>query len=115
MKRNPQRDWTSARAKVIEEGACRGCGRSDRKIDCAHVLGRAYDELVGMVRRVDPRDIVPLCGPVTNPDTCHARYDAHRLDLYPFLTQEERERALELAGSEGVALRRIRGRPWLET
>lgn len=84
---------------------CRNCG-TNRQLQAAHVLGRAHDEKAAVIY-VDPRDVVPLCGPFAN--GCHEAYDHHRLDLWEKLTDEERERAASILGAPG-ARRRISGR-----
>lgn len=99
----PDRDWTDARAKVELEGRCRVCG-SSYGLEAAHVMGRKYDQPLHSGTKtlyVNPLDIVPL-GPV-----CHRRFDAHELDLLPYLAPEEQVRAVELAGSIETAFRRL--------
>jgi hypothetical protein len=88
------------------EAHCRFCGRNSN-LEAAHVLGRAYDELVGAVRVVHPEDIVPLCGPY--PAGCHGAQHRHEIDVWPRLTPAELARAISLAGY-GEAERHIRGR-----
>jgi hypothetical protein len=91
----PKRDWTQARQKVEDEGRCRACARGRHelaghglRLEAAHLAGRTYDEEV-----VNPDDVLPLCGPATQFDTCHARLDQRNgLDLLPFLTREEQAR-----------------------
>jgi hypothetical protein len=105
-----RRDWSAARLKLEDEGRCRVCQRGDVKLDAAHVIGRFRDpEVRPGVRRVDPDAIVPLCGPAVDSDTCHGRYDAHRLDLLPHLTVDEQVRAVQDAGGLEAARRRITG------
>jgi len=83
-----RRDWTKARAKVDSEAECRVCERGDG-LQAAHVIGRKYDPPTG---KVDPLDIVPLCV------ECHMAYDAHRLDLLPYLTYPEQGQAASHVG-----------------
>jgi 5-methylcytosine-specific restriction endonuclease McrA len=104
--REPRRDWTEAITKVQEEGRCRVCGASEN-LEAAHVIPRAKsDERVtgprgGEVLRV-PRDaVVPLCR------EHHGDYDAHRLDLLPFLFVPEQIFAVKAAGGILSALKRI--------
>lgn len=106
-----RRDWQDALAKVAAEGVCRVCG-STLRVEAAHVIGRARDRRRpdGIVR-VDPDSVVPLCGPATSSGTCHGRYDAHELDLAPYLTAEEGARAVLDAGGLWAAVRRVSGRP----
>lgn len=89
----PKRDWILARAKVDHEGVCRVC-RTSHRIEAAHVIGREHDRDAGLnygrdaaggKLLVNPDRIVPLCGPATDLSTCHGKYDAHRLDLLPYL------------------------------
>lgn len=84
-----------ARAKVEREGACRVCGAPARACDAAHVWnrsqgGRAFD---------DPDAVVPLCSSFKGGPGCHQRYDAHRLDLLPYLTTDEQVALVRAAGS----------------
>lgn len=104
------RDWKQALAKLEAEGRCRACGRSDRKLECAHVIGRSRDERRGDYAIVNPDSIVPLCGPSGDSKSCHARYDAHALDLAGVLTVEESLQAVRDAGGLGAAYRRVTGR-----
>lgn len=115
MKRSqPQRDWTDALAKVEEEGCCRICKRTDRKLDAAHVLGREHDEpKVGEGGRilqtlyVHPDRIIPACGPF--PEGCHGDIDMRRINLLPHLTLNEQIQAVRDAG--GIEAARIRLAP----
>lgn len=83
-----ERDWTAARVKVTTEGACRVCGSRSR-LEAAHIIGRSHDSS----RIVNPLDVVPLCG-----DQCHRAYDAHDLDLLPYLSLAEQARAVGHVG-----------------
>ena len=106
----PPRDWTLAIAKKEEEGRCRVCNSTEAfGLECAHILGRKYDQPItpGLTTLlVLPDRIVPLCSEETN-GRCHRRYDAHELDLLPYLTAEEQAQAVLDAGSVGLALKRI--------
>lgn len=86
-----KRDWSAALEKVAREGECRVCGAG--RPEAAHTVGRRYDEklLTGNVR-VRPQDVVPLCR------VHHVAYDAHLLDLVPYLTREEQAAAVEHVG-----------------
>ena len=112
--------WDEARDKVEEEGACRVCSTPDgalvdgRRVwlEAAHVVpkGRADEVLEGprggRIRRV-PRDaVVPLCAP----GRCHAQYDAHALDLLPFLFPPEEQFAVKVLGLAGAYKRTTGGR-----
>jgi hypothetical protein len=110
----PERDWTDARAKVDEEGCCRICKRTDKKLEAAHVLGREHDQpkvtADGRVLKtlyVDPDRVFPACGPF--PDGCHGDADYRRINVLPYLTMEEQLRAVEDAG--GIEPARIRLEP----
>jgi hypothetical protein len=125
MKRSqPKRDWTDARAKVEREGSCRvwrgllGCdGGGQRNLEAAHIIGRKADRFpalghIGWTPRepwvidewpVDPLRIVPLC------QKHHRAYDAHELDLLPYLTVEEQAQAVLDAGGIELARNRICG------
>jgi hypothetical protein len=69
----------------------------------AHTIGRARDPRSGKVRL---EDIAFLCKP------CHLAYDAHDLDLYPYLRPDQRQAAVRAAGGPGLALRRLSGPLW---
>ena len=103
-----RRDWTSANRKRT---ACRNCGREDN-VTLAHVAGREFDRpktwngQPSKTLFVDPDSVIPLCGPVSDPTSCHARFDHHRLDLLGKLTPEEEARAvLDLQGLENARIR----------
>jgi hypothetical protein len=106
------RDWRWARAKVERERTCRVDDREGAcagRLQAAHVIGRERDPTVSdergrEVREVQPDAIVPLC--VAH----HRAYDAHEIDLLPYLTLREQLRAVEDAGGIANALRRISGR-----
>lgn len=109
-----KRDWSSARQKVVDEGTrCRVCKRTLR-VEAAHIIGREHDRdsRNGLVWGHDadacfvrPDRIVPLCGPATDLNTCHGKYDAHRLDLLPHLTREEEAQAVADVGLEAARMR----------
>ena len=104
-----QRDWTAARAKVDNAPGCRKCGRG-HGLEAAHIVGRKYDRKLdrsGHKRVVDPESVVPLCR------DCHTAYDSYRLDLLPYLTNEEQARAALDVGLF-AAFRRITGRKSLD-
>lgn len=108
----PKRIWTDARAKVELEARCRVCGYEPGDpdtLDAAHVMGRKYDQPAHTGTRtlyVNPLDIVPLCA-TYSAQHCHQRFDAHELDLLPFLAPEEQTRAVELAGGIEAARKRL--------
>lgn len=111
-----RRDWIAARAKVDATGCCRVC-RSRKGVEAAHVVGRRADRFDldgtpaerGEVLTVEPVRIVPLCGPATDFDTCHGKYDRHELDLLPYLDIEEQTQAVRDAGGIVTAYRRTTG------
>lgn len=126
------RDWTDARAKLEAEGCCRNCGRSDRKLEVAHLDGQKYDQPAdcktckGSGRRlagagpcgvckgsgdtktyyVDPVRTVPLCGPAVDTGTCHNLFDNGQLDLLPVLDVREQLAVVKSLG--GIEAARIR-------
>lgn len=97
-----KRTWGPARAKVDSEGRCRGCGRSDRRLEAAHIIPRSRISVGGGGE--DPHNIVPLCPP------CHRDYDGHRLELLGRLTREEQSYIVGLVGI-GEAFRRTTRSP----
>lgn len=55
--------------------------------------------VVRAIRSAWPASIVPLCGSFSE-NNCHSLYDAHRLDLTDYLTEEELEYAARVIGEE---------------
>ena len=95
-----ERDWATAREKVLAERACRVCGATG-DLDPAHIIARSLGG------HEDPDNIVPLCR------HCHTLFDHGRLNLLPFLTVEEQVRAVQLAGSIARAAKLL-GHVWEE-
>lgn len=99
-----KRDWAFARGKLEAEGCCRVCGPLKdhhahvvNVIQCAHIIGREHDRYAPMRAAesgwawdmvVVPDRIVPLCL------KHHQAYDAHELDLLPYLTEWEVHQAI---------------------
>ena len=108
----PRRDWREANAKRSREEpyGCRICGRTDRRLELAHTIGRAHDKRVGKTLVVDPDLVVLLCGPY--PEGCHGETQRGERDLWPHLTDQERAAAVERLGA--YARRAVSGRSWLE-
>lgn len=106
-----KRDWSQAHEKVGREGRrCRVC-KTRIRIECAHIIGREHDRedpLRGdwLPGDVVPDRIIPLCGPATDPKTCHGKQHAHRLELLPYLTIHEQLQAVADAG--GIEQARIK-------
>lgn len=113
-----KRDWTAAREKVEAEGRCRVCGGggiSRLVLEAAHIIGREHDNhpsiggpehIYGKATLpVMPVRIVPLCRHMRGRG-CHPAYDAHELDLLPYLTVEEQAQAVLDAGGIELARRR---------
>lgn len=112
----PKRDWSLAITKVEEEGCCRICKRTDRKLDASHVLGREHDEpKVGADGRplkelfVHPDRIIPACGPF--PEGCHGAMHRHEVDVLQNLTLDEQLQAVKDAGSIEAAHIRLTAAP----
>ena len=129
------RDWTDARAKVDAEGKCRNCGRSDVPLEADHISGRKFDGYSdcrtcngsgrklasggpcgrcggsgkSKTKYVHPEDIVPLCGPVYDPKSCHAKKHARTIDLLPILELHEELRAVRHFG--GIEEARVKLAP----
>lgn len=107
----PKRIWDDARAKVDLEGRCRVCGR-EGALEAAHIMGRKHDEPAHSGTRdlyVNPLRIVPLCGTrdLNFGVGCHHFFDAHELDLLPYLAIEEQVKAVEDAGGIEPARKRL--------
>ena len=129
----PSRDWTEARAKVDEEGCCRACKRpaGEGRPEAAHTAGCRYDGWAlcktcngstrnlansgpcrqckgsgaSKVRRVDPDDVIPLCGPATDFSTCHGKQHERQLDLLGLLEPHEEARVVvHLEGLENARM-----------
>ena len=98
MARN--RNWAEARRKVTDAGRCRVCRTGQPPIDAAHVIPRSLAPNGG--EHADA--IVELCR------ECHSRYDAHELDLLPYLSLAEQLSAVTVAGGIEAARRQITGR-----
>lgn len=97
-----------ARQKVDDEGVCRVCGLGGpERLDAAHT----WDRSLGGPGFDDPDAIVPLCSAIkgAGAGACHDRYDAHQLDLLPFLRTEEQVALVRYAGSIERARNRARG------
>lgn len=101
-----RRDWRPA-FQAKGNCGCRVCGRWPAQL--AHVLGRRFDRRKpgSKIRVVEADAVVPLCL------SHHADYDAHRLDLWPFLTDGERGWAAGRVG-DGEARRRVSGRDFAD-
>lgn len=95
----------AARRKVEEEGHCRVCGAAARQCDAAHTWDRGLDAC-GFD---DPDRIVPLCSRIKGGLGCHDEYDAHELDLLPYMTTDEQVAMVRAAGSISRAYRRASG------
>jgi hypothetical protein len=96
------RNWSDVNAERPRVLGCQVCAASP-PWEAAHTVGRARDPRSGRVRL---EDIAFLCRP------CHRAYDAHELDLYPFLRPDQRKAAVQAAGGAGMALRRLSGPLW---
>lgn len=97
----------AARAKVEREGRCRVCGTEGvDRLDAAHV----WDRSQGGPGFDDPDAIVPLCSAIKGGAGCHDAYDAHELDLLPYMTTDEQVALVRYAGSIERARSRAIGR-----
>lgn len=103
-----QRDWNEAIEKATREARCRVCFAMPVQI--AHLAGRRYDEIVrtrtGKKKAVVKADeTMPLC------ERHHRAYDAHELDLTPYVTPAERSAVERLLGAERAQIRLSGRRP----
>src|SRR3954467_15102543 len=99
----PRRDWRKAIAKRYAEGQCRVCD-TPLELESAHLISRRCDEPDGSgVLVVHEDSTVPLCSPH------HRSYDAHGLDLLPYITLAEQVRAVYEAGGIEAARKRLTG------
>lgn len=98
------RDWSAV--TIDSDTACRVCG-SQGQTTRAHLSRRCHDEKVGRGRWVvHPDDVIPLCGPVGAPGSCHTLFDNGRLDVLGYATVEEQVRVVQhLGGIEAARMR----------
>lgn len=85
----------------LDAGACVVCWKAGER---AHLIDRS----LAPDPYQDPRRVVPLCR------EHHEAYDAHQLDLLPYLEpghRSELARAVEIFGLWGTLLR-VTGRSW---
>lgn len=97
-------DWRSAEFK---RGPCRICGTTER-IELAHVIGREFEEPIApgsSTYRVKAQRVIPLCGPATDPTTCHGKQHRHQLDLVGHLHRDEEVQAVADVGLEAARVR----------
>jgi predicted restriction endonuclease len=96
-----RRDWGPASEKLeAERHLCRICKR--RGLDPAHIIRRSRRPRAPEVMAAD--NIVCLCR------EHHMAVDSHELDLWPFLSDDERAMAAYLAGGPFAARRAVSGR-----
>lgn len=95
-----------ARAKVESEGCCRVCSVRSRYCDAAHT----FDRSLSRSGFTEPDLIVPLCSHAKGGNGCHDAYDAHQLDLLPWMTTDEQVALVRAAGSIERARNRAMGR-----
>lgn len=120
-----KRDWSLAN-EFKRSNVCRVCGKVAGQVECfelAHVIGTEHDrkdasicEWEGHSVRlavVKPSRVITLCGPQVNTGTCHNLFDSHRLDIWDFLTQVEKDQAIADAGGIGPAMHRCAPLTWL--
>lgn len=114
-RRQPDRDWSAARAKVEAEGCCRVCGVDVLSLlVAAHTIGRECDRLtldgepVSTKRwPVEPDRIVTLCRSRGEVKGCHEQYDDHELSILSVLHLHEQVQAVEDAGGIELARKRL--------
>lgn len=99
-------DVNAARAKVEAEDGCRVCTCGPEQTDAAHV----WDRSLGGPGFDDPDSIVPLCSLIKGGAGHHDEYDAHRLDLLPYMTTAEQVALVRNAGTIERARRRALGK-----
>lgn len=88
----------------IEGKSCVVCANPN--VEPAHLIDKSLAPTAGQ----DERAVVPLCR------MDHELYDAHQLDLSPYLEPRYREEAAWAVQSFGLwkAIRRISGKDWIE-
>lgn len=103
-----KRSWAAMREKVDSENRCRVCAipGSVKPLEAAHIIQRS--RVPAGMGGEHPDNCVPLC------HHCHAEYDQGTLDLLPFLSCEERVKAVELSRGDLIgALQRLTNRRWV--
>jgi hypothetical protein len=102
----PRRDWSDITIEASDP--CRICG-AEGQTERAHVSGRRFDKPRPGKRIiwVNPLDVIPLCGPATDSQSCHCRFDSGVLDVIGYLTSEEQVRVVENFGSIEQARMRV--------
>jgi hypothetical protein len=110
----PPTDWSEALKKKLRLGCCRVCKARHRGLEAAHTISRRFQDQYRTVvvasgtaerwgkpytyeerrkERYVPADaIVPLC------TDCHRAYDAHELNLLPYMTYAEQANAVFAVG-----------------
>lgn len=87
----------AGRQKVEDEGCCRVCGAPASQCDAAHL----WDRSLGSKGFEETDLIVPLCAQIKGGHGCHGLYDAHQLNLLPYLTL--REQVALVWAAKGIA------------
>lgn len=95
----------AARAKVEREGQCRVCGAPAAVCDAAHL----WDRSLGGTGFDDEDLCVPLCSTIKGGTGCHDLYDAHQLDLRPYVTVDEAVAVVRAAKTIERARNRLAG------
>jgi hypothetical protein len=95
----------AAREKVEQEGQCRVCGCPADLCDAAHL----WDRSLGGVGFDDADLCIPLCSRIKGGTGCHDAYDAHQLDLRPYVTVAEAVAVVRAARSIERARNRLAG------
>jgi hypothetical protein len=96
----------AARQKVEDEGECRVCGEPADRCDAAHT----WDRATAGGDFTEPALVVPLCAKIKGGAGCHDLYDAHKLDLLPYLRLDEQVAMVKAAGGIERARKRAVGR-----
>ena len=123
VKPKPKRRWIKYDAldqlfgKFIRlrDGKCQFCGRSDRRLEAAHMFGRGKHST-----RYDPENVYAMCGG-PHEKVCHRYLDTHTTEKLAWLKQRigaERYEALELKSNTTMPgrtyqLHKLAVRTWL--
>ena len=94
----------------LRDQRCQYCGRSDRRLEAAHMFGRGKHST-----RYDPENCYAMCGG-PNGNVCHRWIDTHTTEKLAWLKQrigEKRYAALELKSNRPVKVDRVVVKAWL--
>lgn len=96
----------------LRDGKCQYCGRSDRRLEAAHMFGRGKHST-----RFDPENVYAMCGG-PHESVCHRWLDLHTTEKLAWLRKrlgDARFEALELKSNRPAKIERAAVKEWLLT